>query len=352
MKIAITADLHLTSRERHPDRFETFENLLSDLVKENTGILIIAGDLFDESGRDYSDFDSICSRPEYESIEIVVIPGNHDADIDNKQIASGNVRIVEEPKIVTNWGAHRFLLLPYRANKTMGDVIASMASDLPPDEWILIGHGDWAEGLRELNPTEKGVYMPLSRQVIQTYRPAKVFLGHIHMAADQPIYYVGSPCGLDISETGRRSFVIYDTDTNQVERRQLDTPVLYFSASYVMVPVEDEAGHLRSMIRDTKDRWKLEPEETNKAKIRISIRGYSSDRSLLQSVLDEEFKGYTFYKDEKPNVDEVLVSEDIDRLTIAEDVERAIDELDWHDEQDLTGKDDIRLAALRIIYGD
>ena len=252
MKIAITADLHLTDRDRNPERFETFENLLAALLAEGVKTLIVAGDLFDETRQDYSDFENLCSKPEYQELEILIIPGNHDADIDNRQIASRNVNIISGPAVLDR-GERLFLFIPYKARMTMGAVIASKSPELPPDRWILIGHGDWAGGLRELNPAEKGVYMPLSRRDIQTYRPAKVILRHIHAASDSPVYYVGSPCGLDISETGRRSFLIYDTDTNKVDRRELNTPVLYFRASFVMVPVEDEAEHLRKMIEEVKD---------------------------------------------------------------------------------------------------
>ena len=45
------------------------------------------------------------------------------------------------------------------------------------------------------------------------------------------------------------------------------------------------------------------------------------------------------------------MSVDIDRQTIAKGLEKAINELDWSDEMGLTGLDDIRLAALGIIYG-
>ena len=114
-------------------------------------------------------------------------------------------------------------MIPYLPGKTMGDVIGMFADDIEPREWVLCGHGDWLEGRRSPNPYEPGTYMPLTRSDLTQYQPAQVFLGHIHARRDEPIHYPGSPCGLDISETGRRRFLLFDTDKNQGlrERRVL-----------------------------------------------------------------------------------------------------------------------------------
>jgi DNA repair exonuclease SbcCD nuclease subunit len=54
MIVAVTADLHLTERETHPERFDALDNILEQAVREGIGTLIIAGDLFDEDCRNYS----------------------------------------------------------------------------------------------------------------------------------------------------------------------------------------------------------------------------------------------------------------------------------------------------------
>ena len=48
MKIAITADLHLTTKKEHPERFNALKEILEHLRRENVPPLIIAGDLFDQ----------------------------------------------------------------------------------------------------------------------------------------------------------------------------------------------------------------------------------------------------------------------------------------------------------------
>jgi len=352
MKIAITADLHLTERGQNPERFETFENLLAALHPEGVNTLIIAGDLFDETRQNYAEFEQICRRDENQEISIIAIPGNHDPSIDDRKIVADNLEIITTPTL-QKLGDLLFLFLPYEAGTTMGEKIAPLSDQLPANQWVLVGHGDLVEGLRIPNPAESGVYMPLGRRDIEAYKPVTVILGHIHAATESPpVFYVGSPCGLDISETGRRKYAIYDTDAKQVERREVKTPILYFIASFVMVPVEDEAGYLRKLIKEEKDQWNLTPDEIAKAQIRVSIAGYSSDRSALQDVLDEEFQNFTFYKGERPSVRDVANSDDTDRHAVAQGVQEMVKGLDWSDGMDQPNEQDILLAALHIIYGE
>ncbi|MCH7720116.1 MAG: hypothetical protein IH988_03880 [Planctomycetes bacterium] len=50
--------------------------------------------------------------------------------------------------------------------------------------------------------------MPLTRADLETHNPSLTLLGHIHAPYDgPPIYYPGSPCPIDMSETGLRRFL-------------------------------------------------------------------------------------------------------------------------------------------------
>ena len=48
MKIALTADLHLTSKDKYPERYNALENILDQVVANKIEILIIqiTSDLF------------------------------------------------------------------------------------------------------------------------------------------------------------------------------------------------------------------------------------------------------------------------------------------------------------------
>ncbi len=349
MRIAITADLHLTTRERHPERFETLENLLDDLRSNEIEMLIIAGDLFDATQRSYVDFEKICRAADNSTLKICVIPGNHDPSIDNSQIVVDNVDIISNPTL-RELGGRSFFFLPYQGGKTMGEVLGKYAGNLPVSEWVLIAHGDWTGGFRQPNPTEPGIYMPLTGRDVQMFQPARVFLGHIHASMDAaPVHYPGSPCAIDISETGRRRYLVYDTLSGQVIPRTVATPFLYFNETFVVVPVEDEAGYLQSQIKARQEKWNLSPEEKSRAHLRVKIKGYSVDRVALSRLLEEVFSGYALY--EPPNFDDVLISNDIERQAIIGQVRASLEQQHLIQGTDEPEADEILLEAMHIIYG-
>jgi DNA repair exonuclease SbcCD nuclease subunit len=351
VKIAITADLHLTTRDLNPERYETLENLLLDLRSKGVETLIIAGDLFDASLQNYAEFERVCRHPENRVLSITIIPGNHDPGISSRDFSAGNLTIIDTPSLLDLDG-RLFLLLPYQSGKTMGEEIEPFRDQLPPNEWVLIGHGDWTLGLRTPNPLEPGTYMPLTRKDIGNYKPAHVFLGHIHAPMEEGrVHYPGSPLGLDITETGRRKYLIYDTTTDTVETPVVKSPVLYFDESFIILPVEDEIAYLRQRIKDRIQNWALEPEEHSIAELRVKVRGYSADKSTVQKVIQEEFAGFSFYKGEEPDIDEVNISTDLERHYIAEKVMADLSDVSWSDSKDKPSNDDILVEALKIIYG-
>jgi DNA repair exonuclease SbcCD nuclease subunit len=62
MKIGITADLHLKSKDETPERYNALENIIADLRSKNINRLIVAGDLFDRERYNYNDFDAFCKQ--------------------------------------------------------------------------------------------------------------------------------------------------------------------------------------------------------------------------------------------------------------------------------------------------
>ena len=91
MKIAITGDVHLTTREGHPERWGTFENILKWNAEKRIHKLIIPGDLFHKDYRNYAEFNELTS--EYSNIEFHIIPGNHDPSISQKVLTGSNVHV-------------------------------------------------------------------------------------------------------------------------------------------------------------------------------------------------------------------------------------------------------------------
>lgn len=354
MKVAITADIHLTLEAKHPERFQTFRCFLDDILKQKIQTIILAGDCFDEDNPNYAEFESLVSNPPYQSLQFIIFPGNHDASLSQSMFSAANIRVIDKP------GVERFdlmslplLVVPYMKNLTMGEVIAEFTADLPENKWILIGHGDWIEGMREMNPFEPGVYMPLSRVDVEMYRPIKAILGHIHKPLDySAVHYPGSPCPLDINETGKRRYLILDTENGQVIPRTLMSERLYFNETFVLYPVPNEIQYLKEQIGQCIDAWHLTSQEKEKTQIRIQIKGYTTDKPAVQQVLDSMLNGFTFYKNEGADLSKLFFTEDTERAEIADRVAVEIQNMVWPENEDEPSKDEILLQALHAVYGE
>jgi len=353
MRIAITADVHLTTTSKHPERHKALENILQQAGEEKVRTVIIAGDLFDVSHPVYSEFETLCQDSRFRDLRIYVIPGNHDLDVSPEAVAADNVEVIVEPRLLElDDSGLKFLLVPYNAHTSMGEQIAPFVDDLTPNRWILVGHGDWAEGLHTPNPYEPGVYMPLTRKDIEAYQPTKVFLGHVHVPSDHDrIHYPGSPHPIDITETGYRRFLLFDTKSFDVESRKVETDVIYFDAHLVVLPVEDEKAFLQDQVSGLIKRWAIDEADRDKVQVRVTVSGYSSDRKALTKTLKKAFSPLRFYDDSPPDISGVHVANDVDRNYIAEKTRAQIEAMDWPDGPDEPARDEILLAALHLIYG-
>ena len=352
MYLFIIADLHLTSRAEHPERFSALEAILAKMKAVDLKGIVLAGDTFDASFNNYSEFDAVCKQ--HPSIHFYVIPGNHDPDISKRQIIAPNVTIYTQPTLVRmEPEGLPFLCLPYERNKTMGERIAEFAPQLPPDNWVLVAHGDYLDGPREANPYgDDGLHMPLTRRDITIFRPAKVFLGHIHASMDKdPVYFTGSPCGLDISETGQRRYLVYDTQSGKVESQRVNSDLIFYDETLTVLPMEDETVNLRNKAQDVIKRWDLEPADYGKVRLRLKINGYTTDKNRALQTLTECFAPFHFNNSEDIDCRGLNDSRDSDRIVLAEIVRQSISRQTWLSGPDEPDRDAILLAALDLIYG-
>jgi calcineurin-like phosphoesterase family protein len=174
MKIAITADVHLRTREEHPERYNALENIIEQIEAENIETLIIAGDLFDKDSRSYTDFEKLCKK--HGGVQLHIIPGNHDPVISEKGIVGENIHIYTAP-ITSEIDSTTFLFLPYEEKANMGEKIAEVENEIKEEKWVLVAHGDYYGGARQTNPLEPGTYMPLSRKDLERFNPP-LWSGH------------------------------------------------------------------------------------------------------------------------------------------------------------------------------
>jgi DNA repair exonuclease SbcCD nuclease subunit len=350
MKIAVTADLHLKLRKECPERWNALANIIDQMSAESIKMLTIAGDLFYMESQNYSEFDEFCKRNN--QIEFCVIPGNHDSGMSSKYFTASNIKVFNEPKILPlGEPPLNFFFLPYIPDKSMGEIIAQ-SKDALPERWILVGHGDYLGGPQLPNPYEPGIYMPLGRNDIDCYKPAKVILGHIHKKTELgKVFYAGSPCGIDINETGKRSFLIVDTNNINITTKTVDTDYIFFNETLVALPTENEFDFIKNKIVGVINRWNLNKHEISKARTRLKVKGYTSDKRQLETVIKDTLRGIgiAFYNDEEPDLTEVAVFNDPERISIVEKVKGEIESLEWSSGDDRTKKDDILEQALKIV---
>ncbi len=351
MRISITADVHLRTRAENSERYNALEDIFEQTIAEGIENLLIAGDLFDKDFQNYSEFEHLCEK--YSTLQLHIIPGNHDSSISGKNIAGDNIHIYTDPTALEIHST-TFLFIPYEEKAKMGEKIAAMEQEIDGKEWVLVAHGDYYGGVKEPNPLEPGTYMPLSKKDLGSFKPRTVLLGHIHKphSPTNTVYYAGSPCGLDISEMGRRKFLVYDTAGRTIERRDVDTDVLYFNESFLIVPRSNEVPLLKKEIAKRIESWSIDPSDHPKVRVRVETRGYATDRRAVLKALDLGFGKFNYFKDEGPKIEELSVSSDDQLRAIAERTMKLINELDWPFGGDEPAKEDVEIAALSAIYQD
>ncbi len=349
MKIAITSDIHLSSLSpktvqsppdgiadtgmQNPERFNALRSILDQMLNGQIYHLIIAGDLFDEKSQNYSVFDLLAGSKKYSEINFYIIPGNHDPLLSGKYFTAENIRVFNEPDIITFKDSQvQFFFIPYTPGRSMGEVMAGYFDKnreecfAPKSPWILIGHGDYLGANAEPNIYEKGVYMPLSRRDIEYYGPAKVILGHIHkkMQAGKVIY-PGSACGMDINETGKKSFVVFDLNDLSVSEKTIYTDLIFVNESIVMLPVENEQAYIEERIEELIKSLELNKSEISKVRLRLKFSGYSRDKNRLEKIIKNALAEFTFYDESGPDLSEVFLFNDPERIAI---VQRVKDEIE------------------------
>lgn len=353
MKIAFTADCHLTTQSKNPERFQALSNIFKQCKDNDVQLLVIAGDLFDKDLPNFAEFEELYRSSRTEDMATVIIPGNHDQRLSQGALIGEGLLVYSELTLKPLNDSRKILFLPYQDNKTMGELIAQFAEKLQGQSWVLVSHGDWTAGRNTPDPYEKGLYMPLTRIDLDTYQPELVFLGHIHLAQqDQNLYYPGSPCPLDISETGLRRFLILDTDQGEVTSHLVDSPLLYFNERFITLPTENGLELLLKDIDHRIESWDLPQGWENRVQLRVEISGSSSfDRQKILNGINKAFSRFSYYKNEEPHLSELVYNIDPDRIEISNQVTTWINDLDWKDTPGLPTKMQILDQALKIIHG-
>jgi DNA repair exonuclease SbcCD nuclease subunit len=295
--------------------------------------------------------EDVIRNSKYEHIKILIIPGNHDPVLSKGTFALSNIVFITQLQLAKITADTSLLFVPYQSHTYFGEVLASCQYELNPNKWILVSHGDFLASSHLKNTYEDVSYMLLSGKDIQEYQPRKVFLGHIHAPYDSSVvHYPGSPCGMDITETGVRSFLVYDTDRKDPERVPVETDIIYLQETLIVLPMADEEDYVRNSLADKIARWDLDEKQRKKARLRVNLHGYSINRERLLETVTDFLTQKGIVMEEKPDLSKVKLSNDTTRAEIAMQVQKRIVELALPRSEGEPTTDEYILSAISQIY--
>jgi len=218
MLILHTADLHLTSKE--PSRLKVLEWLVNKVNRKKIDYIVIAGDLFD------SNTDATILRPDVKKIfektkaEILIIPGNHDAESYGSNYDYGkNVRqILKKPYESLTVDDVKILAIPFQ-NTELSECIIDLSNNFD----ILIAHGTLYDlSILPILNDEDIEYMPIYPVDLENLCRCAL-LGHIHSSYIELNYkniraiYSGSPIALNTKCRTPRKIAIVRIDNKTIE---------------------------------------------------------------------------------------------------------------------------------------
>jgi DNA repair exonuclease SbcCD nuclease subunit len=353
MKIALSADFHLRSDDTGSERYDALKCILDRLLEIGISKLIIAGDLFDKDINHFAKFEEVVGDKKYSGISIVAIRGNHDLNLFDNSFTLSNFSVIEEPcwKFQNEWGID-FLFIPYIRNKKMADVIEKLIKQNKSNSWVLVSHGDLIRGVRQINSYEQGIYMPLFNIDIQRYKPSRVFIGHIHKSFDSgDVVIPGSPCGLDITETGKRSFVVFDTTTLECEREKIFTRAIFLNENLTMFPSKEEGAFIRAEIGKILQKWDISESDKKNVVMRMQINGYSSNIKNVKQEVVRLLEGMNLYNDGGIDFSELKQSSDVEREFFINKFEDLLSNEIREGNIDGSLRESIEAQAFDLVYG-
>jgi len=247
MRVAVTADLHLNNKTygikdrdsglpiKTVDSFRALDFFVSECKAQKVDRVVIAGDVYDNyhpSSDIMEMFNTRLQDLESSGIQVVVMPGNHDASGNTYAISpikgwSSTIKIVDKP-VVENGDGYKAIYVPHTSDIESGarsfpQLLASVRTEREGDEPIIFfGHFS-VNGAMRNDYSEHVSKMDVSAGDIESTGATVAFLGHFHkhqkIGTGIPIHYVGSLERHRLDEiNGERGFYIFDTETQESTR--------------------------------------------------------------------------------------------------------------------------------------
>lgn len=244
MKIVHAADLHIDSPLRGLDRYEgapaaqlrgatrrALENLVALCIEERASVLLLAGDVFDGSWKDYSTglfFAAQMARLREASVPVAIVRGNHDAasSVVRALRLPDNVRELASRKPET-WELRDAGIAIHGQSFSQRVTTDDLAARYPPRVPGLFNVGLLHTSIDGREGHEP--YAPTSVETMRSKGYDYWALGHVHareiVSSDPYIVYPGNLQGRHARETGPKGasvVTIEDNVVTSVEHRALD----------------------------------------------------------------------------------------------------------------------------------
>ncbi|MGQ9816454.1 MAG: metallophosphoesterase family protein [bacterium] len=255
-----------------------------------TDYIIIAGDLFD------SNTDATLLRAEVKKVfektraEIMVIPGNHDAESYGLNYDYGkNVKqLIKKPFELFMIKGIKFLAIPFQS-ATFSECIKDLSEEVD----ILIAHGTVYDlSILPILNQESSEYMPIYPKEIENLCRCAL-LGHIHSQYIELSYrkakvlYPGAPLALSTKCRESRKLVLLEITEKSTEISTIDIEIAphWQELNYFVFPGNEETM-INKLIQDIKG-------SLNKnILLEINIHGYITENEIefktrINQVLEE-----------------------------------------------------------------
>jgi len=314
MKFIHTADIHLDSplvglaayKDAPVDLLRTvtrdaFSRLVDAAIEESVDFMVIAGDLYDGTWKDYNTGHFFCremGRLNKVGIPVYLLFGNHDAESEmtKKLTLPTNVHTFEARKANTfTIDALKVALhgRSYKEAATFENLVSGYPA--PVAGWINIGVLHTALG----GYTEHANYAPCSLAELTAKGYDYWALGHVHEHAilqKSPwVVFPGNLQGRHIRETGARGAVLVSADETGIQSVER---VLVDSLRWHVVEVDaSQASTLQEVVRSVGlafERLFTETPESIYLSVRVCIKGKTAvhgEMFGLESQLREDILG-------------------------------------------------------------
>lgn len=334
MRILVTADIHLSAD--NPEREAAVADVVRIAEEEDVEYLLIAGDMFD-AGVDVEAMKTRI-RPLFSEndFQTYVIPGNHDANAFRKEDYFGDdIEVLSSsPFEQVDLGTVNLLAVPY-VEEDFGELVDGL-DDARDDERlnVLLLHGTLSTATGQVFG-EESRYLPFTAEQLLATGIEYVFAGHIHSSPTKRTFgpgncvfaYPGSPVSITTKETNRRGVWVFDTDTETLQKRDVDSfhyvrETLDLSPGTAEVELErlasrlsaqqlehatvliEPSGFITLAEREFFDRLTEIAEDAGADSYEIDRSGVESARAILDTRLYQDFESKLA---EKENVDQQAV---------------------------------------------